>query len=273
MITTKSLVDLNKNWRALQTFADQKRWPDRNDDKLVHAYKFYRSIHGLDGARIDLEKIDREFPHLYSAYSYRYDTSDFGVRWMVEACLFGKETPKQVSVRYSVHPESVEWYEYLFMNIRPHLPYPLLMFSSDKLLGKATDGSIVGDRDVQWKLVAYTWGVDMLLRWNNALEGFQADDWRKISNAARQAFAKRAWEAGMLLRPSQYNAIEIGDHLLRREQLSINEAFSHPTTASHALADGLIAGIRGILGTAPLTLTEPPVGTTLEYAEPRLLSR
>lgn len=141
-------------------------------------------------------------------------------RDLLEACIYTPLSAVEIADRLNLQPAVVEWYEYLFYDIRRFLMYPLLVWSSDHLLGRLHTSVGKADESLLWKAVAYKVGADALFRLVGGPQSFVAEDWEWVSRAIRHRFAISTWEAAMGARPSNENALDLANLDLRLSKVA-----------------------------------------------------
>jgi hypothetical protein len=127
---------------------------------ILRAARFYKALQGCDGDERSLMKWAEQMPILFWAH-YLYDLPHNPARWAVEAHILAGETDLEIARRIGCGVEIIEIYESLFFNVRDKLnrsDYILHIVLKDAVLR----GLDERDKDLLWKLVAYTCGSHVL---------------------------------------------------------------------------------------------------------------
>mgnify|MGYP001577284856 CR=1 FL=1 len=130
---------------------------------------------------------------------------------LLEACTYARLTAAEIANRLHLQPAVVDWYIFLFHDIRRFLDYPLMVWASDHLLGKLQTIKGNADESLLLKAVAYSRGADALFRFADGPQSFVAEDWEWVLGAIRQRFGIAAWNAAMGVRPTTENAVHLAD--------------------------------------------------------------
>lgn len=86
------------------------------------------------------------------------------LRWLLEACIYGKMSGPEIARRLKLDPAAVAMYEFWFFAIRPMMNDPNFIQGCDSMLGRSIDGTDESAlEDVQWKRLAWAYGAEALL--------------------------------------------------------------------------------------------------------------
>ena len=128
---------------------------------LIHrAARFYKALQHC-GCDEQLQmKLAEQMPTLFWAH-YWYDQPDHPQRWSVEAHILAGETDRKIASRIGCSEEIIEIYEALFFNVREKLnrtDYIFMVVLNDAITRDIHER----EKDLLWKLIAYTAGSKVL---------------------------------------------------------------------------------------------------------------
>jgi|TARA_R110000824_G_scaffold111917_5_gene260768 hypothetical protein len=113
--------------RVMQLLEDADNRPNaRRDDKYITAvFKFLRDWNTAGNAPSDMIEDERlklfpKNPGLYYAYEIANHV-DEDLKHVIEARILAKQSNKAIAARAGVTPDTVEWYEKVFFNVRDRL--------------------------------------------------------------------------------------------------------------------------------------------------------
>ena len=105
-------------------------------------------------------KLAWECPDMFWAH-YLYDQPEHPLRWSIEARILARETDREIARRIGCGEEIIQLYEALFFNVRDKLDRTDYIFNV-VLKDAVLRGLHEREKDLLWKLVAYTGGSYML---------------------------------------------------------------------------------------------------------------
>src|ERR1700733_5058202 len=126
---------------------------------IRRAARFYKALQGCDSDERQM-KLAWERPDMFWAH-YMYDQLHNPMRWSIEARILAGETDREIATRIGCSEEIIQAYEALFFNVRDKLnrtDYILNVVLKDAVLR----GLHEREKDLLWKLVAYTGGSHLL---------------------------------------------------------------------------------------------------------------
>src|ERR1700733_714102 len=127
---------------------------------LIHrAARFFKALQGCDCEERQM-KLAWERPDMFWAH-YLYDQPDHPMRWSIEARILAGESDREIARRIGCSEEIIQIYEALFFNVRDKLNPKDYIFNV-VLKDAVLRGLREREKDLLWKLVAYTGGSYML---------------------------------------------------------------------------------------------------------------
>jgi hypothetical protein len=126
---------------------------------IRRAARFYKALQNYDSDERQM-KLAWERPDMFWAH-YMYDQLHNPMRWSIEARILAGESNQEIARRIGCAEEIIQIYEGLFFNVRDKLnrkDYILHTVLKDAVLR----GLQEREKDLLWKLVAYTGGSYML---------------------------------------------------------------------------------------------------------------
>lgn len=186
------------------------------DPRAVTALWFCRSLSvEPDRIHIPLSVSPTDLADISEAWKI-YTRPDYRrTRDLLEACCYTPLATVEIAKRLNLQPAVVEWYEYLFHDIRRLLEYPMLVLASEHLLGRLHTSEGKADESLLWKYVAFQVGADAFFRMVAGPQSFVPEDWVWVCHEIRQRYAIATLEAAMGVRPSSKNAVDLADLELR----------------------------------------------------------
>jgi hypothetical protein len=156
------------NWRWLRSqhiahggpTATVRRDGAASTTLILRAARFYKALQGCAEDEQSLMKLAWQMPALFWAH-YLYDQPHNPARWAVEAHILAGESDLEIARRIGCGVEIVEIYESLYFNVRDKLnrsDYIFTVVLKDAVLR----GLQEREKDLLWKLVAYTCGRRVL---------------------------------------------------------------------------------------------------------------
>ncbi len=213
-----SVLPPDRRWQYLaNTVRNRGNHQIPNDDTCVTAaYWFCRSLtERPPPTRIppDVEASSiAAISHAWDIYTCpdRKTTRD-----LLEACLYTPLTEVEIGERIRIAPDVVEWYRFLYYDIRDYLAYPSFIGACEAFLGRLDSPEGAADCALQLKAVAHSRGADALFRMASGSESMIDEDWDWISRKIRQRTAIAAWRAARSIRPTNENAVLLGGLALK----------------------------------------------------------
>jgi hypothetical protein len=136
------------------------RWDGPTSTTLIRrATRFYKALQLCDSDERQM-KLAEQTPIIFWA-QYLYDQPEHPMRWSAEARILAGETDREIASRIGCGEEIIQIYEALFFNVRDKLNRKDYIFNV-VLRGAVSRGLHEREKDLLWKLVAYTGGSYML---------------------------------------------------------------------------------------------------------------
>jgi hypothetical protein len=128
--------------------------------QIGRAARFYKALLHCDSDEQLQMKLAWECPNIFWPH-YLYNQPHNPSRWVVEAHLLAGETDQKIASRIGCSEEYIRTYEALFFNVREKLNCTDYI-SNVVLKDVVVRGLHERDKDLLWKLMAYTYGSQVL---------------------------------------------------------------------------------------------------------------